>query len=91
MNTSSQEGAGVFRYKPHTGAVARLVFDALDENKLISTSYDGTARRMDVDKGAFEQASNLREKRTSQYYKNGGMLFYEAAISGIKLNRFLSN
>eukprot|EP00903_Cladosiphon_okamuranus_P012115 g11367.t1 len=46
---------GVFQFKPHTGAVPRLKFDPMDSNKLISTSYDGTVRRMDVEKGAFEQ------------------------------------
>lgn len=45
----------VFQFKPHTGSVPRLVFDPTDGNKLISTSYDGTVRRMDVEKGAFEQ------------------------------------
>ncbi|CAN0535197.1 unnamed protein product, partial [Scytosiphon promiscuus] len=42
-------------FKPHTGSVPRLMFDPTDGNKLISTSYDGTVRRMDVEKGAFEQ------------------------------------
>lgn len=46
---------GVFQFKPHTGAVPRLTFDPLDSNKMISTSYDGTVRRMDVEKGAFEE------------------------------------
>lgn len=49
----------VFQFKPHTGSVARLVFDPTDGNKLISTSYDGTVRRMDVEKGAFEQVKFL--------------------------------
>lgn len=46
---------GAFQFKPHTGSVPRLTFDPLDGNKLISTSYDGTVRRMDVEKGAFEE------------------------------------
>ncbi|CAN0435548.1 unnamed protein product, partial [Ectocarpus sp. 12 AP-2014] len=46
---------GVFQFKPHTGAVPRMAFDPLDGNKMLSTSYDGTVRRMDVEKGAFEQ------------------------------------
>lgn len=45
----------VFQFKPHTGAVPRLTFDPQDQNKMISTSYDGTVRRMDVEKGAFEE------------------------------------
>ena len=45
----------VFQFKPHTDSVPRLIFDPTDGNKLISTSYDGTVRRMDVEKGAFEQ------------------------------------
>lgn len=49
------DGDEVFQFKPHTGSVPRLAFDTLDGNKLISTSYDGTVRRMDVEKGAFEQ------------------------------------
>ncbi|CAM9776641.1 unnamed protein product [Scytosiphon promiscuus] len=46
---------GVFEFKPHTAVVPRITFDPLDGNKLITTSYDGTVRRMDVEKGAFEQ------------------------------------
>ncbi|CAN0177159.1 unnamed protein product, partial [Ectocarpus fasciculatus] len=46
---------GVFQFKPHTGAVPRMTFDPLDGNKMLSTSYDGTVRKMDVEKGAFEQ------------------------------------
>lgn len=46
---------GVFQFKPHTGAVPRLKFDPMDSNKMISTSYDGTVRRLDVEKGAFEE------------------------------------
>ena len=49
----------VFQFKPHTGSVPRLVFDPTDGNKLISLSYDGTVRRMDVEKGAFEQVKWL--------------------------------
>eukprot|EP00752_Nemacystus_decipiens_P008110 g7250.t1 len=54
-NNDDDAADGVFQFKPHTGAVARLKFDPVDSNKLISTSYDGTVRRMDVEKGAFEQ------------------------------------
>lgn len=53
---------GVFLFRPHTMAVPRLSFDPIDGNKLISTSYDGTVRRMDVEKGAFEQV-NRRKRR----------------------------
>lgn len=53
------EDDGVYQFKPHTGAVARLAFDPLDGNKLLSTSYDGTVRRMDVEKGAFEQVTSF--------------------------------
>lgn len=49
---------GVYQFKPHTGSIPRLEFDALDGNKVVSTSYDGTVRRMDVEKGAFEQVSH---------------------------------
>lgn len=56
-NDNGNSNSGVFQFKPHTGSVPRLAFDPLDGNKLISTSYDGTVRRMDVEKGAFEQAS----------------------------------
>lgn len=49
-------GGGVYQFKPHVGAVPRLDFDPLDGHKLLSTSYDGSVRRMDVEKGAFEQA-----------------------------------
>lgn len=49
---------GVLEFKPHVGAVPRLEFDPLDGHKLLSTSYDGSVRRMDVEKGNFEQASN---------------------------------
>ena len=56
-NGASEEDGGVFQFKPHTGSVARLTFDPLDGNKLVSTSYDGTVRRMDVEKGAFDEAS----------------------------------
>lgn len=56
-NNDDDAADGVFQFKPHTGAVPRLNFDPMDSNKLISTSYDGTVRRMDVEKGAFEQVS----------------------------------
>ena len=56
-NNDGDAAGGVFQIKPHTGAVARLRFDPVDSNKLISTSYDGTVRRMDVEKGTFEQVS----------------------------------
>lgn len=49
-------GDGVYEFKPHVGAVPRLDFDPLDGHKLLSTSYDGSVRRMDVEKGTFEQA-----------------------------------
>ncbi|CAM9311188.1 unnamed protein product [Sphacelaria rigidula] len=48
---------GVLEFKPHVGAVPRLEFDPLDGHKLLSTSYDGSVRRMDVEKGNFEQAT----------------------------------
>ena len=56
-NNDGDAADGVFQFSPHTGAVARLKFDSADGNKLISTSYDGTVRRMDVEKGAFEQVN----------------------------------
>lgn len=49
---------GMFQFKPHTGAVPRLTFDPVDNSRLISTSYDGTVRRMDVEKGVFEEVKN---------------------------------
>lgn len=55
----SDSSQGVFEFKPHAGAVPRLAFDPLDGNKMISTSYDGSVRRMDVEKGTFEQVSGL--------------------------------
>lgn len=59
-NGAAVTGAdAVFQFKPHTGSVPRLMFDPTDGNKLISTSYDGTVRRMDVEKGAFEQVKWL--------------------------------
>lgn len=61
-NNDDDAADGVFQFKPHSGAVARLKFDPMDSNKLISTSYDGTVRRLDVEKGAFEQV-NQRECR----------------------------
>ncbi|CAM9236231.1 unnamed protein product, partial [Hapterophycus canaliculatus] len=54
-DADSDAAEGVFEFKPHTGAVPRMTFDPLDGNKIISTSYDGTVRRMEVEKGTFEQ------------------------------------
>ncbi|CAN0214617.1 unnamed protein product, partial [Discosporangium mesarthrocarpum] len=64
---SSDEGEdGVFLFKPHTRSVPRLEFDPADGHKLLSTSYDGTVRRMDVEAGAFEQVyANEEDEQVS--------------------------
>lgn len=53
----SDAAQGVFEFKPHTQSVPRIAFDPLNGNKMITTSYDGTVRRMDVEKGTFERVS----------------------------------
>ncbi|CAM9549603.1 unnamed protein product, partial [Choristocarpus tenellus] len=53
---------GVFQFKPHTSSIPHLEFDPIDAHKLISTSYDGTVRRMDVEVGAFEQVFANKEE-----------------------------
>lgn len=64
-NNDDDATDGVFQFRPHTGPVPRLKFDPVDSNKLISTSYDGTVRRMDVEKGAFEQVNGGKRRFVS--------------------------
>ncbi|CAM9988450.1 unnamed protein product, partial [Phaeothamnion confervicola] len=44
-----------FMFRPHTGAVSRLQYAPSDPNRLFSTSYDGTVRALDVNRGEFFQ------------------------------------
>ena len=40
-------------FQPHTSPVNCLTFDAFNSSKLISTSYDGTVRRFDLERQIF--------------------------------------
>ncbi len=62
MNLPIQEAVdhssdGVYLFEPHSRPVNCLQFAPGNPNKIYSTSYDGTVRCGDIDKGVFEEVS----------------------------------
>lgn len=46
-------------YEPHSRPVSAIVFD---KNEFFSTSYDGTLRACDLEKGAFELVIKMKDE-----------------------------
>ncbi|KAF3524500.1 hypothetical protein F2Q69_00051915 [Brassica cretica] len=49
-----EEDDGIYLFRPHTAPVSSLVFQQNSLSKVISSSYDGLIRLMDVEKSVFD-------------------------------------
>lgn len=52
-----EEEPVVYTYRPHTRTITNLKFNPVDEQRLYTSSYDGTMQYFDMAKGAFESVS----------------------------------
>ncbi|XP_061671177.1 WD repeat-containing protein 76 isoform X2 [Syngnathoides biaculeatus] len=52
---------GVLMFEPHSRPVPCLAFSRTDPAQLLSLSYDGSLRCIDVEKGAFDDVYNIEE------------------------------
>jgi len=63
------------KYQPHTSVINSLQFHPQDSSKLYTSSYDGTVRCMDVNKGSLDFVYGTREADDAgwlQYAQLGG-------------------
>lgn len=65
MDDSTGENDGVVGYTPHTATVNQLQFHPARPSKLYTTSYDGTVRCLDVEKGCFDFVYGVQSSRDS--------------------------
>ena len=65
---------GVYHYRPHMQSVSSLYIPPHTPEVLWSTSYDGTMRRMDIEREAFVEAYRIPEEL-------GEDSFHDAAFS----------
>ncbi|CAH8330150.1 unnamed protein product [Eruca vesicaria subsp. sativa] len=54
LDCGDDENDGIYMFHPHTSPVSSLVFQQNSFSKVISSSYDGLIRLMDVEKSVFD-------------------------------------
>ena len=60
-------------YDPHSRPVSAIVFDKRD-NRFFSTSYDGSLRACNLEKGVFEQVMTVKDECLTACDVRDGML-----------------
>lgn len=61
-DNDEEEEPVVYMYRPHTRAITTLMFNPVDDQRLYTSSYDGTIQYFDIAQGSFESISLGSEK-----------------------------
>ncbi len=77
VNAEEKEGScdGVHVFAPHAQYVSGLVWGERSENQLVTASYDGSVRRLDVEKGVFSLIHSDEDVEFSALNTSGSVLY----------------
>ena len=59
---SSNVEDGVFSTRPHSGTISHLTFSKINTSKLLTSSYDGSIKELDANKGIFREILTLEDR-----------------------------
>ncbi|KAG9159977.1 hypothetical protein Leryth_005717 [Lithospermum erythrorhizon] len=54
VSAEREDGPGIYRFHPHTSAVSGMVIEPFSLGKMLTSSYDGFIRLMDVERTMFD-------------------------------------
>lgn len=77
VNAEEREGScdGVHVFAPHAQYVSGLVWGQRSGNQLLTASYDGSVRRLDVEKGMFSLVHSDEDVEYSALNSSGSVLY----------------
>lgn len=81
VNANPEGLGGVYRYNPHASNVISLYSDFNDPSKLLSGSYDGTIRCLDLNKEAFSLVFEAEESIYDVMFKDVTFIGNKAYIA----------
>jgi WD40 repeat protein len=74
-NATRGNNNSVYKYRPHISNIINFHFTPEDLTKLYSVSYDGTIRRLDLEREAFSLAFEAPETLREMYFSDGSFSY----------------
>jgi WD40 repeat protein len=82
---------GIYRYRPHVSNVCKMEFASAFDHQLLSTSYDGTIRCLDLNQDACMLKFQIPEELGTMYLTDSALLLdHPQSMLLSKSNGFLS-